>query len=97
MLAATPGVSTFFTLGIGAPTQVAGWNDQRRYLLITNNDKNNAVAWANGTNNAATANHHVIPPGSWYVFGPVRPGRALGGDISAIVISGTPTISYVEL
>ena len=96
MAAAIPGVSTSFILGTGAPTQLAGPNDQRRYILITNNDKVNAAAIAFGTNNGATANHHVIQGGGWFEY-LVRPGWAIPGDISAIAVSGTPTLSYLEL
>ena len=96
MPAVTPGVSTFLVLGTGAPTQVAGPNDQRRYILITNNDKVNAAAIAFGTNNGATANHHVIQGGGWFEY-LERPGWTNPGDVSAIAVSGTPTLSYLEL
>jgi hypothetical protein len=46
MAAATPGVTTSFTLSIGASTQLGNINPNRRYVLITNNDKSNAMAFA---------------------------------------------------
>lgn len=97
MPVASPGVSTSFVLGTAAPTAVGGLNPGRRYILITNNDKTNGVTWAHGTNNGCTVNHHLIPPGSWYEFGPFEPGWGLLSDISMIAASGTPTISYLEL
>jgi hypothetical protein len=97
MAAVQPGVTTSFTLNTSTPTQVAGANSSRHYVLMTNNDKSNAVAFAHGTNNGATANSHVIPPGSFYEFGPFEPGWGMLSDISMIAVSGTPTVSYLEL
>ena len=97
MAVATPGVTTSFTLSTGASTQLGNINPNRRYILINNNDKSNAVAFAHSTGNQATAQHHQIPPGSFYEFGPFEPGWGLLGDIAAIAVSGTPQISYLEL
>jgi hypothetical protein len=106
---ATRGVTTAFTLNPNTPVQLSlalPDPDGRLYVLITNNDKSNAVAFAHNTGNQATAQHHVIPPGSFYEFRfkPVSGGYpfpekswGLVGDISAIAVSGSPQISYLEL
>jgi len=76
------------------------------YVLIQNRDLINGIAWAHGTGNLATAQHHQIPPGSYYEFRfkPVGGGFpfpekmwGLTSDISAISVRGNPTISYTEL
>jgi hypothetical protein len=38
----------------------------------------------------------LIQGGGWFEY-LVRPGWAIPGDVSAIAISGTPTLSYLEL
>lgn len=108
MAIAVPGVTTSFELNANTPTQLSAARfdpSGRVYVRIDNRDKNNAIAFAVGTGGQATASHHVIPPGSFYEFRwqwpsgmpPPQPGWGLFGDISAIALSGNPTISYLEL
>src|SRR6266851_9611684 len=104
MAAATPGVSTSFTLNPNTPTSLspARANPKSRlYMLIINNDKSNYIAWAHGTGNGATVQHHQIPAGGFYEFrskwsgGLPLPESDWGmmGDISVIAVSGNPQIS----
>jgi hypothetical protein len=75
----------------------------RVYVRIDNLDKPNWIAFAHGTNNQATAQHHQIPPGSFYefrwppnAFFVPQPGWGLTLDISAIAITGNPIVAYTE-
>ncbi len=103
------GLTTTFVLNPNTPIQLGAAlpnPDGRRYMLIQNLDKSNYIAWAHGTGNQATVQHHQIAPGGFCEFtwkSPAdvpslpQPGWGLTGDISAIAVSGTPMISYLEL
>jgi hypothetical protein len=103
-----PGVTKSFTLNPNTPTPLGAARPNpagRIYMLIINNDSQNYIAWAHNTGNRATAQHHQIAPGGYYEFRWKPPagiplpqaGWGLTGDISAIAVSGNPSISYTEL
>jgi hypothetical protein len=75
---------------------VALYNPGRSYMFIQNRDNANGVTFAVATQNQATGNHHYIPPGGFYEYGPVEPGWAPLGDISMIAVSGSPIINFLE-
>jgi hypothetical protein len=97
MALAVVGITTVFQLSASAPTELAGPNNGRKYLLITNNDLAATVYIGFGTNNQAVVGMIPIPPSTASVTSYLElPIAAPAGDVSAIASSGTPNISYTE-
>jgi hypothetical protein len=108
MPVASAGMTRSFTLNPSTSTLLSAPRadpNGRFFIRIDNVDKKNTVAFAVGTNNQATAQHHQIPPGSYYEFkwqspagGPLpQPSWGPQGDVSAIAVSGNPSIAYTEI
>lgn len=91
---AVAGVSTNFTLSTSAPTQIALSNNGRKYGMLVNEDFNNAVRFAIGTNNGASSSvgHYLGPRRYWET----PTSASVQGDISAIALSGTPSVVWIE-
>ena len=107
MAAPQPNTTLVFTLSTLASTALSSGLTNRHGAIITNNDLQNSVAVGFGTNNAATVNMHVIPPGGVFAIGDST-NSALGGgttgslpatitsDIAAIAVSGAPIVAFTE-
>jgi hypothetical protein len=106
MAAALPGITKSFVLNPNTPTLLSPARANPKSRLIINNDHSNYIAWAHGTGNLANAQHHQIAPGAFYEFRskwsgglplPEPDWGMFGDNISAIAVSGSPTISFLEL